>query len=679
MKSLKQSILLLLISSVVISYTAQTPFYTFLNGWRGAGVTEVDGYIYTVSNYQEYNSGFDAESWIKLHKVDYQGNVLEEKNLRVDSSDLEGINVLGYGAVSFEEDNNWLLTNFNTYPNVSFYNQLYRFSPSFDTVDKSVLLSFTLPLGTSQGFVRNMKYVNDTTIILAGTDRNSFYNIRVMSVDTSGHVNWTRNIYSSQSSQSSRMNSIQISTAADGGYFVSCTDVPDLPDIGDDNRYFLLIKLSKDGVVEWKKRITDGVHVTNPGSVVQKDSNSYLVSWADSWLIEYPNWVVGNRKGLDSASVWLGEIDLQGNFKWKKKIYGIATNCDTIKNSDSYFSYNTLVLSDGNFLICVDNFGTDATYIKVTPEGEVIWNRRIVLLQEQVPGGLFSYTNIKYTKEASDGGILGIGEYYSDQSPLFPNGKRTSLLIKLDQYGCIEPGCHLEGCTDPEALNYNPAAVYDCGCQYDPCPDGNQITIKARHFRDLRLIDFELYKASDPTTNLLSLDGSTLVNEEHYNESACVANNCEEEYILHIDYHRTIAPNSELPFESGDPYKLGYRAYYQVLVNNNVLLDLGQQIFSKRDTTFRFSFCIPDTTPVIENFNLYPNPTKDFFNLEVPIKENGAILTLKVVDVLGREILEQSILNSQTIISVANWSVGLYTAVVYKGDTPVYTSKVIKQ
>jgi hypothetical protein len=678
MRSLKQSILLL-ISSVVISYTAQTPFYTFLNGWRGAGVTEEDGYIYTVSNNQE-SSNIGAIGGLKVDRVDSSGNMINIWELKNDSAKLEDANPMGYGVTSFNSSANWIGSSYFIYASGNTYSRISRFSSTFDTINKTLLIP-TSNSDSTNGGLRNIKYINDTTIILVISDYSSSAGgyLKIRSIDTSGHVNWTRNIYSSQSSQSSRMNSIQISTAADGGYFVSCTDVPDLPDIGDDNRYFLLIKLSKDGVVEWKKRITDGVHVTNPGSVVQKDSNSYLVSWADSWLIEYPNWVVGNRKGLDSASVWLGEIDLQGNFKWKKKIYGIATNCDTIKNSDSYFSYNTLVLSDGNFLICVDNFGTDATYIKVTPEGEVIWNRRIVLLQEQVPGGLFSYTNIKYTKEASDGGILGIGEYYSDQSPLFPNGKRTSLLIKLDQYGCIEPGCHLEGCTDPEALNYNPAAVYDCGCQYDPCPDGNQITIKARHFRDLRLIDFELYKASDPTTNLLSLDGSTLVNEEHYNESACVANNCEEEYILHIDYHRTIAPNSELPFESGDPYKLGYRAYYQVLVNNNVLLDLGQQIFSKRDTTFRFSFCIPDTTPVIENFNLYPNPTKDFFNLEVPIKENGAVLTLKIVDVLGREILEQSILNSQTIISVVNWSVGLYTAVVYKGDTPVYTIKVIKQ
>lgn len=676
----KYVLLFFALSLFVLSNSAQTPFYTFLNGWRGAGVTEVNGNIVTVSNYQENLNGSDS-AWLKINKVSQIGNILSVKNIGIDSSFFEDANALGYGSISFEDSNNWMLSNYNTYTSGKSYRNIYRFSNNMDTVNKSLLISLTGGTNTN-GALKNIKYINDTNIILVGQTTSSALGrfLRVISTDTSGSINWQTNIASLQPSIGTFVTSFQIATAADGGYFVTCVDRPDLPNIGDDNLYFLLVKLDKNGSIQWKKRITDGVHTTNPGSIIQKDSNSYIVTWAESWLIEYPNWIIGERKGLDSASVWMGEIDLQGNFKWKKSLYNTAINCDTLKKGDSYFPYNIIKLSDGNFLLCVDHFMNNATYVKVTPDGEVIWNRKIVLLQEQVQGGLLSYTNIKYTKEALDGGILGVGEYYSDPSPLFPTGMRTSLLIKLDQYGCMEPGCHLEGCTDPEALNYNPEAVYDCGCVYDPCPEGHKVTIAARHFKDLALTDFKLYKSTDPSTNLLELDGTTIVNEEHYNQSICVSNDCEEEYILHIDYHRTIPPNSELPFASDDPYKINYFAYFHVNINDSTILDIGGSIFSDRDTTFRFKVCTPE--PIVPPnlvYNLYPNPAKENITLKLPDDTDfDKSTSLKIYDLSGRVVLNAPIHSSLSSHSLQQLANGIYTAILFQEGEKLFTQKVVK-
>lgn len=557
----KKHITYFLLSWISIYSYSQIPFYTFLNGWRGAGVTEVDGNIYTLSNYQEYNNGIGAESWIKLHKIDSLGNVLSEKDVKIDSAKLEGINELGYGAVNFESNNNWVLTGFNVYNTGYFYNHLYRFTSDFDTVNKSLIIPFSLPLGTSQGFGKNLKYVNDSTIIIAGTDRYSntqyAYSIKVMSIDTLGNINWQTDIYSDQTTAGNFMNSSQITLASDGGYFISCVDATYLPNVGDDNVYYLLIKLDKDGNLQWKKRITDGVHVSNIGAVVEKDSNSYLISWSESWLIEYPNWLLGNHEAQDSASVWVGEIDLQGDFKWKKSLYKTAVNCDTLKASDSYYPYNFIKLSDGNYLICVDHFMNNATYIKLSPDGEVIWNRKIHLLQEQIPGGLLSYTNIKYTKEAEDSGILGVGEYVSDPSLLFPNGIRTSLLIKLDKYGCIEPGCNLEGCTDEEALNYNPNAIYNCGCIYEKCIDSNSVTIDVRQNAIMSNVDFYFKQANNEDT-LIKHFGYFPSFYDEFKQSSCASYSCDENYELNIKIRGNVSPNAYIPFQSSDPYSIGY-------------------------------------------------------------------------------------------------------------------------
>jgi hypothetical protein len=676
----KHITLFFLLGTIAFSYSAQSPFYTFLNGWRGVGVTEVNGNIYGVSNYQN-STNIGGVGGLKVDCINSNGIITNTWDLKNDSAKLEDANPLGYGIASFNDYGNWIGSNYFIYATGNTYSNIYRFNSSFDTVDKSIIIPRSNSILTNGG-LKNVKHINDSVIILVMDDYNSSVGkyLKIKSIDTSGNLNWQTDITSLQPSIGAFMNSVQISTASDGGYFISCIDRPDLPNIGNDNIYYLLVKLDKNGTLQWKKRITDGVHTTNAGSIIQKDSNSYLVTWADSWLIEYPNWVIGERKGLDSASVWMGEIDLLGNFKWKKSLYKTAVNCDTLKNSDSYFSYNTIKLNDGDYLLCVDHFINDAVYIKVSPEGEVIWNRKIHLLEEENVDAPYSHTNIKYTKESLDGGILGVGEYSSDPSLLFPNGIRTSVLIKLDKYGCLEPNCHLEGCTDMEALNYNPEAVYDCGCMYDPCPTGNQITIDVRHFKDLSLIDFELYKTSNPNSNIIKLDGSIINNEEYYKQSICVDNDCNEGYALHINYHRTIAPNSELPFETNNPYGLGYYAYYHVYVNDSLVLDIGETIFSQRDTTIYFSFCISDTTTYIEQFNLYPNPTKNNFTIEIPIEVDlEEVTTLKIYDLLGKEVLQQNIFNNQTTISLENLSLGIYTAIIYQNKKLLFTKKILKQ
>lgn len=675
----KHITLFFLLSTIAFSYSAQSPFYTFLNGWRGAGVTEINGKIYGVSNYQN-STNIGGVGGLKVDCINSNGIITNTWELKNDSAKLEDANPLGYGITSFNDYGNWIGSNYFIYATGNSYSNIYRFNSNFDTVDKSIIIPRNNSILTNGG-LKNVKHINDSVIILVMDDYNSSVGtyLKIKSIDTLGNLNWQTNITSLQPSIGAFMNSVQISIASDGGYFISCVDRPDLPNVGDNNIYYLLVKLDKNGILQWKKRITDGIHTTNVGSVIQKDSNSYLVTWADSWLIEYPNWAIGTREALDSASVWLGEIDLQGNFKWKKSLYKTAVNCDTLKNSDSYFSYNTIKLNDGNYLLCVDHFINDAVYIKVSPEGEIIWNRKIHLLEEENIDAPYSHTNIKYTKESLDGGILGVGEYSSDPSQLFPNGIRTSVLIKLDKYGCLEPNCHLEGCTDMEALNYNPEAVYDCGCMYDPCPTGNQITIDVRQNAIMSNTDFYLKEINDDD-KLIEHIGYYPSFYDNFKKSVCIPDDCEKEYELTIKIGGYSPPNAIIPFQNSDPYSIGYYAYFNVLINDSIIMDIGKDLFVDRDTTIYFKFCNPITTTPINNFNLYPNPTKNNFTIEIPIEVDlEEVTTLKIYDLLGKEVLQQNIFNNQTTISLENLSLGIYTAVIYQNKKLLYTQKIIKQ
>jgi hypothetical protein len=73
--------------------------------------------------------------------------------------------------------------------------------------------------------------------------------------------------------------------------------------------------------------------------------------------------------------------------------------------------------------------------VKASPEGDSIWSRSLRFFEED--------NNLHYLydiKEAPDGGFIMVGqanEYYAEAYP------QQAWIIKVDQYGCLVPGCHL--------------------------------------------------------------------------------------------------------------------------------------------------------------------------------------------------------------------------------------------
>jgi hypothetical protein len=79
--------------------------------------------------------------------------------------------------------------------------------------------------------------------------------------------------------------------------------------------------------------------------------------------------------------------------------------------------------------------------------------------------------------------------------------------------------------------------------------------------------------------------------------------------------------------------------------------------------------------------SISPNPASDYFNLDIDIIGDKELF-IKVCDILGREMLSESIVPSSNHIirqyAVADWQDGVYLVYVNQGKRQ-FISKILKQ
>ncbi len=73
--------------------------------------------------------------------------------------------------------------------------------------------------------------------------------------------------------------------------------------------------------------------------------------------------------------------------------------------------------------------------VKASPEGDSLWSRKLRILE---PTNVHHY--LYDVKETSDGGFIMVGQAKELNGPAYP---QQAWLIKVDQHGCLVPGCHL--------------------------------------------------------------------------------------------------------------------------------------------------------------------------------------------------------------------------------------------
>ncbi len=143
---------------------------------------------------------------------------------------------------------------------------------------------------------------------------------------------------------------------------------------------------------------------------------------------------VGPPVGMRTSYAWAIGLNDDGEILWQK-----------FHNPNNQSLWGDVIASpDGNFYACggerdyitFDNqnniqYLQYGTVSKLSPTGDLLWHRRYTV---EVPNA--HYDEFDYVLPTSDGGLLCIGVTFSGDSTY-----QDAWIIKLDDKGCLEPGC----------------------------------------------------------------------------------------------------------------------------------------------------------------------------------------------------------------------------------------------
>jgi len=219
-----------------------------------------------------------------------------------------------------------------------------------------------------------------------------------------------------------------------------------------------LSKINGDGEVLWEYTTPESAGLRDaPNDMVLLDDGSLVIASGAGTEIERPT---GNTIKFEKL---LFKLSPDHEIEWEVEFPDVELN-------GSAKLTNVIRLSDGSGFVTAGMEGKDLpgndTYAvrgwlaKVSPEGTPLWTRRYVGI-----GGNYPTHTVYALKECPDGGFILVGESQDGTGDTYPS--QQAWLLKLDEHGCLVPGCHLTDAAGeaerPEAalaIHPNPVSDY---------------------------------------------------------------------------------------------------------------------------------------------------------------------------------------------------------------------------
>ncbi len=195
-----------------------------------------------------------------------------------------------------------------------------------------------------------------------------------------------------------------------------------------------LAKVDPSGSVLWEYTTpeSDGLRDA-PNDMVLLDDGSLVIASGAGTELEHP---AGNRIKFEKL---LFKLSPDHDIEWEIEFPDVELN-------GSARLTNVIEVSDGSGFVTAGMEGEDLpgndTYAvrgwlaKVSPNGTHLWTRRYVGIDNDKPRH-----EVYDLKECPDGGIILVGESRDGTFETSPS--QQAWLLKLDEHGCLVPGCHL--------------------------------------------------------------------------------------------------------------------------------------------------------------------------------------------------------------------------------------------
>ncbi|RMG88550.1 MAG: hypothetical protein D6714_00520, partial [Bacteroidetes bacterium] len=236
-----------------------------------------------------------------------------------------------------------------------------------------------------------------------------------------GQILWEKNY-----GGSANENIEEVRVAQDGGILLIGYSESNDGDVGGNNGDFdfWMVKLDADGNLVWSHHY--GGSAADWGYRVRETQSGELVVAGSTFS---SNGDVSDNKGF--YDFWVFKTDAGGNMLWERNFGGIteerAYALELAENEDIIVA-GTSISGDGD--VGGNNGGNDAWFIRLSPDGDLLWSRNYGGIQEDRS---FSIA------PTLDGGFVSAGISRSSNADVANNyGAKDGWIVKLDANGNLE-------------------------------------------------------------------------------------------------------------------------------------------------------------------------------------------------------------------------------------------------
>ncbi|CAM1363532.1 conserved hypothetical protein [Tenacibaculum sediminilitoris] len=301
-----------------------------------------------------------------------------------------------------------------------------------------------------------------------------FDDVWVLKLDHKGAIVWEKTTGFSGTDQG-----FSIIQTSDGGYFIgSILDVTASEGLGNSKLTakhaggdYWCMKLDTNGNIEWRKYF-GGTNTDTCYDIAEATDGYILIGSSDSNDVD-----ISNNKG--SYDFWVVKIDVTGKILWEKSFGGIEIDearAIVKDNNENFIIIGDTRSADND--ISQNKGGADLWAIKITPQGELLW--------EKTYGGS-SFDVGRSIKKTVDGGFLISGSSRSTDNGFTNKGQNDALIMKINTNGNLQwqktvGGTEIDFCYDAiELTNGNIIAVGESS-------SNNQDITTNKGFSDLLVI-----------------------------------------------------------------------------------------------------------------------------------------------------------------------------------------------
>ncbi|MEG1592256.1 T9SS type A sorting domain-containing protein [Chryseobacterium sp.] len=494
-----------------------------------------------------------------------------------------------------------------------------------------------------------------------------------LNAQTTPSIQWQKSLGGSYSDVAK-----SIQQTSDGGYIVAGESNSTNGDVTGNhgNTDFWIVRLDPSGTIQWQKSL--GGSYSDIANAIQQTSDGGYIVAGESNSINGD--VTGNH---GNADYWIVKLDSSGNIQWQKSLGG--SNRDAANSVKQTLDGGYIVAGESNSTngdITGNHGNSDYWIVKLDPSGILQW-------QKSLGGSLYDVANS--IQQTSDGGYIVAGGSNSVDGDVTHNqGNEDFWIVKLNPSGVIQWERSLSGNLSDRAESIQETeggyiVTGGSNSQNSENPttfgisnyrvaklDSNGIMQWQKHFGGSNN-DYAYSTQQTPDGGYIVAGGAQSVDGD------VIGNHGNNDFwIVKLSSSGIIEWQKTLGGSAFDD------AYSIKLTNDGGFIIAGITQSADGDVTGYHgngdawivklgAFLSTNESSIKNNISIYPNPTKDFVNIDNLPSE----ATISITDASGRKISSKKYSGKNVSMNTSGFINGNYIIQVEHQGTTILSKKII--